>query len=480
MSGFSAAVKIGDLDDFLSPAADCVILPADPSTKKAKGSVIKEKEEVAAITLSDCLACSGCVTSAETLLLQSQSVDELISKCSTGDKILCFTLSSASRRALSAHMNVHPSKVCHTLEGRIRAVFPQLEVIVVDSSLSEAIVLKETLEELNDPCNADGPMLTSHCPGWTCYATKVLDDSILRHISRVKSAEQVSGMIFKDLIPALTGGLSFRRVMTPIVPVYEIFLYKWSQPTNPQSVFHVYISPCFDKKLEIIRPDFTILSGTKKSVDLVLSSTEVIDLISRSPVDNNKKLTYRYLNHIVSAMGLRNSWAVSEGTETYSGGYAQAAALADSPPTWKRGKNSDMFEFKSYMRSYGFRNIQNVTRRVSTGKLKDKKLIEIMACPGGCPRGGGQPLTTTSIDQKIDLPWWRRFFKYTETNSVDVSVVDYISSPDSYIPAMIVRSMLIKQVSCQEVFKKLLRTDWTAIASPDNLEGGIIVSNLKW
>ena len=477
MSGFSAAVKIGDLDDFLSPAADCVILPADPNTKKAKGSVIKQKEEVAAITLSDCLACSGCVTSAETLLLQSQSVDELVSKCSSGEKLLLFTLSSASRRALSTHLNVHPSKVCETLENQIRVVLPRVTVIVVDSSLSEAIVLKETLDDVNDVTYADGPVLTSHCPGWTCYATKVLDDSILKHISRVKSAEQVSGMIFKDLLPAVARWGMFRHALTPAVPGYDRLSLDRSTVNFPQ-IFHVYISPCFDKKLEIIRPDFTCISGSEKSVDLVLSSTEVIDLVSRSPVGGDPVLPNRYLSLFVSSLSMRDSWAVSEGPETFSGGYAQAAALTESP-TWTKGKNSDMFEFKSYMRSYGFRNIQNVTRRVSSGKLKDKRLVEIMACPGGCPRGGGQPVAATGQD-KPEQPWWKRWFGETEKESVDASIVDHISSPDSYGPAMMVRSMLVKLASSEEAFKKCLRTDWKGIAPPENPEGGISVSNLKW
>eukprot|EP00971_Amphidinium_carterae_P200918 3987085-Amphidinium_carterae.2 len=93
---FSGGVKLGDLDDFLSPAQDCVKplieaagggsakldngadaiaveaapLVQKPNLIKSKQSGNDPKAQIGQVTLSDCLACSGCVTSAETVLLQ--------------------------------------------------------------------------------------------------------------------------------------------------------------------------------------------------------------------------------------------------------------------------------------------------------------------------------------------------------------------------------------------------------------------------
>jgi len=100
MSGFSGIVQLTDLDDFITPSQECIKPVPSPVVKKdgggkrglAKisidaedGSVSqvdeatgsKTKLEKATITLADCLACSGCITSAETVLIEQQSSQTL-------------------------------------------------------------------------------------------------------------------------------------------------------------------------------------------------------------------------------------------------------------------------------------------------------------------------------------------------------------------------------------------------------------------
>ena len=93
-----------------------------------------------------------------------------------------------------------------------------------------------------------------------------------------------------------------------------------------------------------------------------------------------------------------------------SGGYAdfvyRCAArelfgvhVADGPLPWVAGRNNDMQELTlerdgsvvlRFAKAYGFRNIQNVVRKVKSGKGY-YHFVELMACPGGCANGGGQP-----------------------------------------------------------------------------------------
>lgn len=62
-------VKLDNLNDFIQPSSSCI----KPTEKKTTGTVAK----VSDINLSDCLACSGCITSAETVLVQQQNHEEL-------------------------------------------------------------------------------------------------------------------------------------------------------------------------------------------------------------------------------------------------------------------------------------------------------------------------------------------------------------------------------------------------------------------
>jgi len=92
MSQFSGALQLTDLDDFITPSQEC-IKPVKIERKVGKVGKIRVEDdgsyteisksgeelkmEKAKITLNDCLACSGCITSAESVLIQQQSQDEL-------------------------------------------------------------------------------------------------------------------------------------------------------------------------------------------------------------------------------------------------------------------------------------------------------------------------------------------------------------------------------------------------------------------
>lgn len=62
------ANKLADLDDFLAPSLEC-IKPTATSEKPRPDLIKSDVDKIASVSLQDCLACSGCVTSAETVLI---------------------------------------------------------------------------------------------------------------------------------------------------------------------------------------------------------------------------------------------------------------------------------------------------------------------------------------------------------------------------------------------------------------------------
>jgi iron only hydrogenase large subunit-like protein len=74
------ANKLSDLDDFLAPSLECI----KPLPNQKKPDLIKSTaDKIGQVTLQDCLACSGCVTSAETVLIQQHSVEEFLKLASS-------------------------------------------------------------------------------------------------------------------------------------------------------------------------------------------------------------------------------------------------------------------------------------------------------------------------------------------------------------------------------------------------------------
>lgn len=95
------------------------------------------------VSLQDCLACSGCVTSAETVLLEHQSTEELLSALSSG-KAVIMSVSPQSRASLAAFHNMSATKTL----GKLVSLFKGLGVkAVLDTSTSRDLSLLESAQE---------------------------------------------------------------------------------------------------------------------------------------------------------------------------------------------------------------------------------------------------------------------------------------------------------------------------------------------
>ena len=103
------------------------------------------------------------------------------------------------------------------------------------------------------------PIIASECPGWVCYAEKRVSDLVEPNISKAKSPQQLCGILSK--LHMLTGKMV----------------------SDPSKLRVVTVMPCYDKKLEAVRPDFKLLGqggevNFGKEVDTVLATHEVLDL----------------------------------------------------------------------------------------------------------------------------------------------------------------------------------------------------------
>ena len=243
--------------DFISPSLACVkpmqIDKSKPNRHILRLEGLQDEQEVAVratakVTLNDCLACSGCITSAETVLVTQQSTAEFL-RCVGSFEHVYVSLSPAARAAIAVHNGLSLRET----HGRLTAFFKGLGCHrVLDNGLASDLNLLQTAAEFIHrfrasapaPAAASGasdgdaamplaprsdalplPLLTSSCPGWVCYAEKVVGASVMPHMSLVKSPQQIMGTLLK-------------------------YGYGAAHGTPPEAVYHVSVMPCFDKKLE--------------------------------------------------------------------------------------------------------------------------------------------------------------------------------------------------------------------------------------
>ncbi|KHN42277.1 Cytosolic Fe-S cluster assembly factor NARFL [Glycine soja] len=418
---FSAALRIGDLNDYIAPSQACIVsLKGLKKNDKPEVSIANKQVnfEPVKISLKDCLACSGCVTSAETVMLEKQSLDEFLNNINSG-KAVIVSLSPQSRASIAVHFGISPIQAFK----KLTRFFKSLGVkAVFDTSCSRDLTLVESCVEFitryrqnqlvdDERSKSSLPMIASACPGWICYAEKQLGSFVLPYISSVKSPQQTIGVIIKNYVCQELG-------------------------LRPEEVYHVTVMPCYDKKLEAARDDFVFqfeshVEGLESEinmiseVDSVLTTGEVLELIQSKEVDF-KSLEETPLDKILTNI---NEEGYLYGVHGSSGGYAETifryaaktlfGRQIDDPLTFRNIRNSDFQEvtleassFELYniiimlvkkvvirkvegktvlkfALCYGFRNLQNIVRKLKNGKC-DYHFLEIMACPSGCLNGGGQ------------------------------------------------------------------------------------------
>ncbi|PRP88265.1 hypothetical protein PROFUN_03374 [Planoprotostelium fungivorum] len=428
---FSGALKLTDLDDFITPSQACVkpeVIQKNQD-KKARitfhpdGEVVEEEEdgnskvlESAKITLNDCLACSGCVTSAETMLITAQSGAEFLSSLEknkmegNAKKIVVVSVSPQSRASLAAFYRMPIRQAYAKLITCLKSMGVDY---VFDTSFSRDFALREAAAEFISRYRREYgekdkelPMLASACPGWICLAEKSHGDFILPYISSTKSPQQIMGTIVKEY---------FAKQLD----------------TTADRIYHVTVMPCYDKKLEASRDDFYNDVLSTRDVDCVLSSGEILDII--------KGLGKPFSDYEESAID--SLFTNIRGEELFgvaggSGGYIEyifkraARELFNKEVTEIQYQPSRNNDFKTltlevegkkvleFALAYGLRNIQNVVRKLKQNKDQNRyHFVEIMACPSGCINGGGQIRPQEGEDPKKLLK--RVELLYNETMKKD-------------------------------------------------------------
>ncbi|KAJ8456883.1 hypothetical protein ONZ51_g11857 [Trametes cubensis] len=249
---FSGALTLTDLNDFITPSQACIKPveqtnkpePQDPGaattqiqvdssgsyyevaanggSSSTSGQNTKQKLTTAEISLNDCLACSGnsgCITSAESVLITMQSHTEVLNllennppRSSPSHKVPVISIAPQSLASLAASISSTSSQTVSLLQvlRRVRAFCTSALGFahVYDTTFARHLSLLEHAREFKERKEGKGdgklPMLASACPGWVCYAEKTHAE-MLPFIARTKSPQQVMGTLVKEWLGAKWG-----------------------------------------------------------------------------------------------------------------------------------------------------------------------------------------------------------------------------------------------------------------------------------
>ncbi len=273
---------------------------------------------------------------------------------------------------------------------------------VFDTDFGADLTILEEGTELLHRIKEGGklPLITSCSPGWVKYAEHFFPD-FLDNLSTCKSPQQMTGAVLKSYYAEMNG-------------------------IDPADIVVVSVMPCTAKKFEAARPELS--STGYADVDIAITTRELARMIRQANIDFVRLPDGNFDDVFGDSTGA----AVIFGA---TGGVMEAALRTVAEVV--TGKPLEKVEFESVRGTQGIKEATvklgdlDVRVAVAHGTGNAKKLlesirsgekqydfIEIMACPGGCVTGGGQPLVSDEVKFHTDVRKERAKAIYAEDVSL--------------------------------------------------------------
>jgi NADH-quinone oxidoreductase subunit G len=342
----------------------------DVAVKPAFGKQLGEVE---------CVNCGQCASVCPTGALTPKSeVDEVWDLIADKTKTVIVQIAPAVRVGLGECFGLNPGEIT---TGRIVAALKQLgfDQVYDTSFAADLTVIEEGSEFLERKANGGTlPMFTSCCPGWVKYAEQYFPE-LLPNLSTCRSPQAMFGSLVKAMLPE------------------QLKIHR-------QDIKVVAIMPCTAKKFEAQRPELAV--NGDPDVDHVLTTQELAHMIQSAGLmfDLLQPESFDMPFGFYTGAGVifGNSGGVMEAVLRYAAEKATGKKLDRLDFNEVRGDSGlreatislDGTELKLAV-VHGLRNARVVAEQVRAGK-SPYDLIEVMACPGGCIGGAGQPISASA------------------------------------------------------------------------------------
>ena len=333
---------------------------------------------------TSCVSCGQCIAVCPVgALSEKDYTKEVLAAIADPEKTVLVQTAPAVRAGLGECFG---NPIGTNVEGKMAAALRRLGFDkVFDTDFAADLTIMEEANEFVERVQNGGvlPMITSCSPGWVKFCEHYYPE-LLPHLSSCKSPQQMFGATAKTY-------------------------YAEKMGLDPKNIVMVSIMPCTAKKFEIGRPDQS--AAGVPDVDYSLTTRELGRMIERAGILFNSLPDEKFDD----PLGISTGAGVIFGA---TGGVMEAAlrtavhtltgqTVTDLPEvrgtegikkaTYNVGDLSVNVEVAS-----GLSNAREVLDSIKNGTC-DAQFIEIMACPGGCVNGGGQPQVPMGIRNFVDI-----------------------------------------------------------------------------
>ena len=370
---------------------------------------------------TECISCGQCNVLCPTGAITEQSHIPRVKAAMRAGKVMVLQTAPATRVAFGENFGREPGEVT---TGKMVACAKALGFqYVFDTNFGADLTIMEEGTELLERIKNKGPfpMFTSCCPGWVNLAEKC----------------------YPELIPNLSSCRSPHMMLGSCVKTY------WAKKMNlkPEDIYLVSLMPCTAKKDEIERRQMW-LNETTPTVDAVLTTKELGDFCKQEHLTDWDSFAEMDFD---SPMGICTGAGDIFGV---SGGVMEAALrtayeLQTGKPLEKitvdeaRGLDGtkrfsvDMNGTKVNCAVVHSKYARELMESIKAGK-EDLQFVEVMACPGGCISGGGQPHSNRAdtMDKRMNAIYsidaGKKLRKSHENPDIQTLYKEFFEKPGSH------------------------------------------------
>ena len=386
-----------------------------------------------------CVSCGQCIVACPVgALYEKDDTAKVFAAIADPEKFVVVSTAPSIRVTLGEAFG---NPVGTNVTGKMAAAMRRLGFDkVFDTDFAADLTIMEEANELIERVSNGGtlPMITSCSPGWVKYCEHYFPEQ-LGHLSSCKSPQQMFGATIKTW-------------------------YAKKMGIDPKNIVNVSVMPCTAKKFECGRDDQS--ASGYADIDIAITTRELARMIETAGLNFNLLPDEPFDNPLGEGTGAAVIFGATGGVmeaalrtavETLTGETLEAVDFTEVRGTEglkEATYNVAGLEIKVCAAS-GLKNAQKVMEEIKAG-TSPYTFVEIMACPGGCVNGGGQPTQPASVRNFTDLKGVRGKALYEadkdlplrkshESEAIKLVYDEFFGKPGSHVAHEVLHTKYVKR-----------------------------------